>query len=171
FTLLMPISNANLLHQSLAFMAQSYKDESKEALLYISELMPFSSGFTEPKIQVPLLSIRLNKDEKWFPTLPLTTFSSKPKAVGDEATITKMGNDNYLDVHYLDKGESLKDVAEYHGISEEKLREANRLKRRQSILLGQRLFIPLKQAGEAVVKKTITSVLFKDVVARLTTPH
>ncbi|MEQ1740133.1 MAG: transglycosylase SLT domain-containing protein, partial [Methyloglobulus sp.] len=32
FTLLMPISNANLLHQSLAFMAQSYKDESKEAL-------------------------------------------------------------------------------------------------------------------------------------------
>jgi LysM repeat protein len=80
-----------------------------------------------------------------------------------------MGHDNYLDVHYLDKGETLKEVAEHHGTSEEKLREVNKLKRRQSISLGQRLFIPLKQAGEAVVKKTVTSVLFRGVVGRLNT--
>lgn len=170
FTLLMPISNANLLHESLAFMVQSYKNEKKEDVLpYISEMMSFSSEFTVPKIQEPLLSISLNKDEKWFPALPLTTFSSKPKTIGDEAAIAKMGHDNYLDVHYLDKGETLKEVAEHHGTSEEKLREVNKLKRRQSISLGQRLFIPLKQAGEAVVKKTVTSVLFRGVVGRLNT--
>lgn len=167
FTLLMPISNANLLHQSLAFMTQSYKNEEKTT--------PLSSGlalFSEPgwsKAQEPFLSINLNENQQW-PSLPgqATAIDVKPESAGNGIRTAKVASEGYLAVHYLDKGESLKAVAENHGISEEMLRTANKFKRRQSISLGQRLLIPLKEIALATsVKKTGASVLFKGIVANL----
>lgn len=154
FTLLMPISNANLLHQSLAFLAQSYKDE-KPALPSFSKLS-LSSESSWPQIQGPFLAISLNEDQQW----PLSVgqsgglFGVKPKSTGNETATAKSTGDDYWVVHYFDKGESLKTVAEYHGISEGMLRVANKFKRRQSISLGQRLLIPLKQIAASSIKKT-----------------
>jgi LysM repeat protein len=93
----------------------------------------------------------------------VATFGVKATSSADDNTtrIKTLGED-YLAVHYLDKGESLKAVAENHGISEEVLRAANKFKRRQSIPLGQRLLIPPKQMAVATpIKKTRVSVLFQ----------
>ncbi|WP_411727928.1 transglycosylase SLT domain-containing protein [Methyloglobulus sp.] len=144
FTLLMPISNANLLHQSLAFMVQLYKDENP-ALPSFSALS-LSSESSWPQIQEPFLAINLNEGHQW----PLSVgqsggFDVKPKSTGNDIATAKSTDDDYWIVHYFDKGESLKAVAEYHGISEWMLRVANKFKRRQNISLGQRLLIPLKK--------------------------
>ncbi len=164
FSLLMPISNANVLHQSLAFMAQSHKDEEKSALHFFEELALFSEP-TWSKTQMPFLAINPNADQQWFsPARQLAEISIKPKSTANEAKIAKTTGEDYLPVHYLDKGESLKAVAENHGVSEEALREINKLKRRQTISLGQRLLIPHKQlAAVTTVKKTKVSVLFKGI--------
>lgn len=152
FTLLMPISNANLLHQSLAFMAQSYKDEKLASPSFSA--LPLSSESSWPQTQWPFLAISLNEGQQW----PLSAgqsggFGVKPKATGNEIATAKSTGDDYWAVHYFDKGESLKAVAEYHGISEGMLRVANKFKRRQSISLGQRLLIPLKQIAATSIKK------------------
>jgi soluble lytic murein transglycosylase-like protein/LysM repeat protein len=165
FTLLMPISNANLLHKSLAFMTQSYKDEKKTAPIFPESAL-FSEG-SGSKTQAPLLALDLGEDQQWFPPeLRVATFGVKAASTADDNTtrIKTLGED-YLAVHYLDKGESLKAVAENHGISEEMLRTANKFKRRQSIPLGQRLLIPPKQMAVATpIKKTRVSVLFQGMV-------
>jgi soluble lytic murein transglycosylase-like protein len=159
FTLLMPISNANLLHQSLAFMAQSNNAENP-ALPSFSALS-LSSESSWPQIQEPLLAINLNEDRQW----PLSVgqsggFDLKPKSTGEDIATAKSTDDGYWAVHYFDKGESLKAVAESHGITEEVLRVANKFKRRQGISLGQRLLIPLKQITATSLKKTRLSALY-----------
>lgn len=160
FTLLMPISNANLLHQSLALMTHKYKDEKKASLPFFEGLALFSEP-SWTKTQMPFLSIHVNDDQQWsYPPGKAAAISFKPTA--ERTTIAKPKDVGYLAVHYLDNGESLKVVAENHGVSEVALREANKLKRRQTISLGQRLLIPFKQIGAvAASKKTSVSVLFK----------
>jgi soluble lytic murein transglycosylase-like protein len=162
FTLLMPISNANLLHQSLAFMAQSYKKEKNIEPTLLSELA-LSTEPTGSKFQVPLLSLSLNQDQQWALSKgQRREFNVKPKST-EEIVTAKATDDGYWAVHYLDKGETLQDVAESHGISEEFLRVANKFKSRQSITLGQRLLVPIKQMVIASMKKTRTSVLFRGI--------
>jgi soluble lytic murein transglycosylase-like protein/LysM repeat protein len=174
FTLLMPINNANLLHQSLAFMTQSYKGKAREntALHFFDELALFSEP-TWSKTPMPLLAINLNGDQQWsYPVGQVAATGVKPKSAGNEAITAKATGEDYLSVHYLDKGESLKTVAENHGVSEEQLRTANKLKRRQTISLGQRLLIPLKQiAAVMAIKKTKVSVLFKGITGNLDQLH
>jgi soluble lytic murein transglycosylase-like protein len=161
FTVLMPISNANVLHQSLAFMAQSYKNEQDTATPTLSNSSP-DFEFTALKIQTPLLPISLNEDPEWLSaTKPLIRFSVKPTSTDGQTEIAKT-DPSYWTVHYLEKGETLKTVAEYHGLSEGELRELNKLKRRQSATLGQRLLVPLKQIIAGISgKKRNPSVLYK----------
>ena len=162
FTLLMPISNANLLHQSLAFMAQPYKEEKKIAPSLLAELA-LPGEPSEPKIQVSLLSLSINQDQQWALSKgQFREFNVKPKST-EEIVTAKSTDDDYWAVHYLEKGESLQDVAESHGITEEVLRVANKFKGRQNITLGQRLLVPIKQMVAAAMKKTRTSVLFRGI--------
>lgn len=163
FTLLMPISNANLLHQSLAFMAQSNNGKMNAALPLLPELT-LAQQAIEQKAQMPLLSVQLNDDKKWFlSTGQLAELGVVRQSAGNEIKPAKLPNEDYWAVHYLDKGESLKAVAEFHGITEDLLRIANKLKRRQSISLGQRLLVPLKQIASESFNKASTSILFKGV--------
>ena len=160
FTLLMPISNANLLHQSLAFMAQSYKDENSATSSFLATL-PSAPDSATLKPQAPLVTISLNEDQDWLPSAkqPIT-FNVEPKPTDKQNDTSKSVAD--WAVHYLDKGETLKAVAEYHGISEGELREFNKFKRRQTVSLGQRLLVPLKQLALGMsTKKTNASVLYK----------
>ena len=122
---------------------------------------------------MPLLAINLNGDQQWsYPVGQVAATGVKPKSAGNEAITAKATGEDYLSVHYLDKGESLKTVAENHGVSEEQLRTANKLKRRQTISLGQRLLIPLKQiAAVMAIKKTKVSVLFKGITGNLDQLH
>jgi soluble lytic murein transglycosylase-like protein/LysM repeat protein len=168
FTLLMPISNANLLHKSLAFMTQSGEVEEKTALPLFPEL-ELSSEFIERKVQTPLLLINLNEDQQWPYKSEQLAMGIKPVSADNEMKMAKATGEDYLAVHYLDKGESLREVAENHGLSEEMLRAANKFKRRQSISLGQRLLIPLKKITAATmsVNKMNTSVLYKRITANL----
>lgn len=172
FTILMPINNANLLHQSLAFMAQSYKDEKNDASAVLSKLPSFLPEATVSKVQAPLLSISLNEDQQWFSSMKRAlTFGVKPTPTNDKTEIAKASPDTWS-VHYLDKGETLKAVAEYHGVSEGVLREVNKFKRRQSIPLGQRLLVPLKQIAMGVTEKKVNpSVLYKDITGNLNPLH
>jgi soluble lytic murein transglycosylase-like protein len=162
-TFLMPISNANLLHQGLAFMAQSYKDERNANSYRSSKPIPAPAEFTLSAAQAPLLSINLDEDPKWLAAIkkqPIT-FHIKNEPDGDLAEKTKTRAD-YWAVHYLDKGETLKAVAEFHGISEGKLRELNKFKSKQSASLGQRLLVPLKQIIVGMTdKKGNPSILYK----------
>jgi soluble lytic murein transglycosylase-like protein/LysM repeat protein len=168
FTLLMPISNANLLHKSLAFMTQSGEVEEKIAFPLFPELA-LTSEYIESKIQLPLLAINLNEDKPWPKPTSQAAAGVKPMSANHEIKTATATGEGYLAVHYLDKGESLREVAENHGISEVVLRAANKLKRRQSISLGQRLLIPLKQITAATmsVNKMNTSVLYKGIKANL----
>jgi LysM domain len=118
----------------------------------------------EQKAQMPLLSVQLNDDKKWFlSTGQLAELGVVRQSAGNEIKPAKLPNEDYWAVHYLDKGESLKAVAEFHGITEDLLRIANKLKRRQSISLGQRLLVPLKQIASESFNKASTSILFKGV--------
>ncbi len=166
-TLLMPISNANLLHQSLAFMTQSFQVEDKPALPLFTEAV-LSSVPIERKFQAPLLAINLTEHQQWTPLEQAAAKGVKPISEGNAKDAAKVSSENYLAIHYLDKGESLKAVAENHGISEEVLRMVNKFKHRQSISLGQRLLVPLKQiAAVTSIKKTGSPVLFKGITANL----
>jgi soluble lytic murein transglycosylase-like protein len=169
FSLLMPISNANQLHQSLAFMAQPYKDENA-ALPFFSESSLFS-GYSWSKTQESLLAINLSEDQQWTsPAAQLAALSVKSTSTVGDTTKAKTTVEDYWAVHYLDKGESLKVVAEHHGISEQELREANKFKRRQTLSLGQRLLIPLKPIAAPSIKRTTASVLYKDITGNFDPP-
>lgn len=161
FTLLLPISNANQLHQSLAYMVQSYKNENP-ALPDFS-VMASLSEVGWPKTQAPLVAINLNEGQQWpYQAKQLAVTNVKPKPPSERTKIAETAED-YFAVHYVDKGESLKAVAETHGISEDTLREANKFKHRQSISLGQRLLVPLKQMTTTSMQKAKLSILYKDI--------
>jgi len=163
FTLLLPIRSANLLHQSLAFMAQSYKGGNNPSTPLFSALtLPVDPSGTKAK--TPLVSLILNKEQLWF--LPSGTSRKpevKPNRTREEKIAAKSVDEGKWSVHYLDKGESLKVVAESHGITEEFLRIANKIKYRQNLPLGQKLMVPLKQLAYASNDKNRTSVLFKGI--------
>ena len=164
FTLLMPISNANLLHQSLAFMAKAYQKDKNQELTALSELGFLSSAPIVPKITPPLLSLSINNDGGHLPIANMQPrqFATKPKPKVEIAG-TKPIIDKDWTLHYLDKGESLKVVAEAHGTTEEMLRIANKLKNRQSVTFGQRLLVPLKQIATTSTTKEHVSVLFNKI--------
>jgi soluble lytic murein transglycosylase-like protein len=164
FSLLMPIANANLLHQSLAFLARPYIVENSEQTSFSSNLAAILDS-TEQKAQAPLLSISLNGGEgqDWLPSAKqIVGFNVQQNS---KAPLNNQVNANsdYGVVHYLDKGETLKDVAESHGISEGELREFNKFKSRQKTSFGQRLFIPMRQITIGSAEKTNNpSVLYKE---------
>ncbi|MSS76630.1 MAG: LysM domain-containing protein [Methyloglobulus sp.] len=144
----------------------------KYALHFFEEL----ALFPEPNwtaSQTPLLAINLNEQQQWSsPQGQAMTIGVKPDSAGNAAKTANAAGADYLAAYYLDKGESLKVVAENHGVSEEALRETNKLNRRQTISLGQRLLIPLKQlAANSATKKTNVSVLFKAITGEFDLPH
>ena len=108
---------------------------------------------------MPWLAITLGEERFWPFTKELTTFDTKPKP--SEIVEPVASKTDYWEVHYLDKGETLKSVAEYHGISEEKLRQTNKIKSKQAVSLGHRLLIPLPQVALMPTKSTKSSVLYK----------
>jgi len=164
FTLLLPIKNANVLHQSLAFMAQSYKGEKIPSTPFFSAIT-LPVDLSEKKTTTPLVSLSLNEGQQWLlPSGKVRKLENKPNPTREENLMAKskpIDNGKWA-VHYLDKGESLKVVAESHGITEEFLRIANNIKRRQNLPLGQKLMVPLKQLAYAS-DKSRTSVLFKGI--------
>jgi soluble lytic murein transglycosylase-like protein len=144
YSFLLPIGHANKLHQSLAFLAQSSEENTLSAVL-APEAALFSFPAL-PEVQSPLLAINFDEDKQnKFALRSFASSDTRPNSATDEQARTKTTIKDYLAVHYLDKGESLKAIAQIHGISEAALREINKFKRRQSISLGQRLLIPLKQ--------------------------
>ena len=150
FSLLMPIRNANLLHQSLAYFARSNLEQATSKTTEIALIEDIQKhSFTEfvAKIEQPLLAI--DPAEIAPPVQPRQFLTELEPAERDR--------NDYLSVHYLDKGETLKSIAEENGMNEAALREFNRLKRKQKIGLGFRLLIP--NAAEA--KQTRSSILFK----------
>lgn len=160
FRFLMPINNANVLHQSLAFLAKSNLNENHA--LPFPHAWALSSHPLESKYEMPMLEISLtnNNDIKRFYSneqkqqdTAKTAFKENDKRTGNEA--------DYLAIHYLDKGESLKSLAEYHGVSEVKLREINKIKRKQGLSLGQRLLIPIQLPTGISLKSIVPSVLYK----------
>ncbi len=157
YSFLLPISHANQLHQSLAFLAQP---ASSMPTTQSSQELPLFF-FPQPDISTPLLALSI--DEHLHSQLP-NGYNAKtqisPKS-DDKQTTKNATAQNYLAVHYLDKGESLKALAAYHGISEAALREVNKFKKRQSLSLGQRLLIPLKQLADSSIKSTHSSILYK----------
>lgn len=158
FNLLMPIGNANLLQQSLAFMSQSNKELNKLETKTLADLN-LAIETTKPVYEQACLILR-SEPPIFLKKKPIQ-FDIKPESTNEEQSQSGIPVDNSLMIHYLDKGETLKSLAEYHGISENKLRELNKIKRRQSIGLGHRLFIPFKLISETA-RKTNPSILFKN---------
>ncbi len=159
FNLLMPISNANQLHESLAFMARTGEtyNESKSSDDYLfshlsKDSVPelFSFNF-----QQPLLAITVDEMPKH--QLSQSGIKLTPDTITTNASSKRQG---YLAVHYLDKGESLKSIVESYGVSEMSLREINKLKRRQKLGLGHRILIPIEQFA-ASPKQNRSSVLYR----------
>lgn len=158
FTFLMPIGNANVLHQSLTFLAKSSRNENR-ALPY-PHAWGLSSGPLKSKFEMPLLAINLiNNDQMQF-SLDTVKPNDVNKTIVDAEKSTSIDEDQ-MTVHYLDKGETLKSLAEYHGVSEEKLREINKIKKKQSMPLGQRLLIPILPTYGISLKSVKPSVLYK----------
>lgn len=159
FNLLMPISHANQLHQSLAFMAKSRDTKlmTKADHVLIPSLNQLAAPqlFT-PTVQHPWLAITLDTPQNPIPPLAKAIkFASQ-----QDEPLKPTTHHGYLAVHYLDKGESLKTVAEDYGISEEILRDINKLKRKQKPGLGYRLLIPIEQFA-AAPKQNHPSILYK----------
>lgn len=160
FTFLMPINNANVLHQSLTFLAKSNKNETHN--LPFPHAWALSSRPLTSKFEMPLLAINLfNDDQKKLYSGYIKSSDSAKTGINSAKNPTSPGSEDNVTVHYLDKGESLKSLAEYHGVSEEKLRQVNKLKRKQSISLGQRLLIPIQLTSGISLKSIVPSVLYK----------
>lgn len=159
FNLLMPIGNANLLQQSLAFMSQSNKDLKTPETKALADLN-LAIETTKPAYEQAFLVLG-SESSTFFKKKPIQ-FDIKQESTSEEQSRSGIPADNSLMIHYLDKGETLTSLAEYYGISENKLRELNKIKRHQSIGLGHRLFIPFKQLMSETARKTNPSILFKD---------
>ncbi len=157
-TFLLPIKNANQLHQSLAYLAQSAsqdKASSNSGPVFFSESFQF-------KHDMPLLTIALNSARQ---ESPVNSLGNEPLAGTQQASnsnalkaVQKDGN--YRSVHYLDAGETLKTLAEDYGVSEEKLIELNSFKKRQKITYGQRIVVPVTFLALDYRKKIHPSILF-----------
>jgi soluble lytic murein transglycosylase-like protein len=159
FNLLLPVANANQLHQSLAFMAQAYKD-NRTYPYFIEAAFSSEANSMLPK-QPMLTTALLDNAESAFKAKASATRHLLNSSKSTDATAQSNANNDYLTVHYLDKGESLKTLAEYHGLTEDILREINNLKRKQTPSFGQRLLIPLKEMALASIKRNNPSILFK----------
>lgn len=161
---LLPIRNANLLHQSLAFLAQANKNEE------ISSSLPsvLNAKADHTKEDMPLISLQVNKEPEFFANKTMKQFAGVDTD-SDEINVInmapKISNKEDWVVHYLDSGESLKTVAEFHGVNEEELREANNIKRKQIISLGQRLLVPLKFFSLEPVRRQHPSILFNNTLS------
>jgi soluble lytic murein transglycosylase-like protein len=159
FNLLMPISHANQLHQSLAFMAKSR--DTKLMMKADQVLIPSLNQLAAPQIFTPDIQqpwLAIARDEVQNPiTPPVKTIEFTSQ---QSEHLKSKDHHGYLAVHYLDKGESLKTIAENHGINEEILRDINKLKRKQKPGLGYRLLIPIEQFA-AAPKHNHPSILYK----------
>jgi soluble lytic murein transglycosylase-like protein len=156
---LLPIRNANLLHQSLAFLAQANKNQAAPpppaALI---------TKTSQSKTDIPLISLQLDEEPQIFSNKQqIKIFDKNNPILAKQNEVDKANK--YADkedwvVHYLENGESLKTVADFHGVDEELLREANHIKRKQVVSLGQRLLVPLKFLTLEPTKKRHPSILF-----------
>ncbi len=157
---LLPIRNANLLHQSLAFMAQSEKNLTSAPLPELDLLV----GSAPAKTETPWVSFHFDQELQppSFQTHVRMFAGIKPALSSDDKKEIAASEPQHEDwvVHYLDKGESLQTVAEFHGIDEADLREANKIKRKQVVSLGQRLLVPLKFPSLEPVRKKHPSILY-----------
>lgn len=152
FSLLMPISNANILHRSLAFLAKSTNDENRD--LPYPHAWALSSRPDQPGFEMPWVALNLSNDRR----LSLFSYETKPEALQISKNI---GEDELMTVHYLEQGETLKTLADYHGVSEEKIREVNKIKRKQKVAPGQRLMIPMQASTGSAAKSNSKSMLYQ----------
>jgi len=163
---LLPIRNANLLHQSLAFLAQANKNqEASDSLPAI-----LSAKARSIKADMPLISLQINEETQFFADKNIRQFAGVDTGSDETNDInqaTKINKKEDWVVHYLDAGEPLKIVAEFHGVDEEVLREANNIKRKQVVALGQRLLVPLKFFSFGPIKKQHSSILFNTALSRV----
>jgi len=155
----MPIVNANLLHRSLDFMANSNWYQGDKWPLYPE--LAFSSDTIGNKLKSPLVTLAMNDDPDFGESIKTLPTPGVQESKTQMSPNTKANVNSLFTVHYLDKGESLKTLAEYHGLTESFLREVNKLKRRESLALGQRLFIPLKEIAIASISRNKSSILFR----------
>ncbi|MFI3136493.1 MAG: transglycosylase SLT domain-containing protein [Methylococcaceae bacterium] len=134
---LMPISNANQLYQQLTTLATIETNVQKTEQPFYSHvsLQSESVGLPFSTFDAPFLVLNVDKS-----VLPEVI----KEAVVDHNQ-PKQAHDVYLTAHYLDKGETLQTVAKHFDVSVEALREINKLKRKQGVVLGQRLIIPPKK--------------------------
>lgn len=127
FNFLMPIANANQLYRHLSLLVKG--DEPVNSFkLTLPEVNKIESVVD---YTVPYLLLPVNKVEQVKPEQAEKTKPAKP--------------DQYLTVHYVDKGETLLTIAGAFDVSVEAVRTLNKLKRKQGVFLGQRLTIPDKQ--------------------------
>ena len=155
----MPIANANLLHRSLDFMAQSSRNQDEKWPVYPE--IAFSSEAIQNKFRSPLVLIAMQDNQSWISDLKTKQPSDIPEREPHNNQNTKTTDHGFFTVHYLDKGETLKTLAEYHGLTESILREVNNLKRRENLALGQRLLIPLTEMAMSSMSKSRSSILFR----------
>ncbi len=163
FSLLTPITNANQLHQSLVYLASSEgerKSTYQEDFFLVGEHASPSAHSSWPKIEQPLVAILL---EDYKPEHKIRQFWQEDFSSDDEVN-SNPWPESYSAVHYLDYGETLKSVAENYGISEAKLREINKFKRKQKAALGQRLFIPIEEFAKNS-QQAQKSILFTGIKA------
>lgn len=155
----LPIANANLLHRSLDFMA-NFKPVERQQWPSYHELV-FSSKTIVNQFSAPLIVIALSGDQGDASSLKSDAVYPGQESENKDHPAAKPSVDSIFTVHYLDKGESLKTLAEYHGLTETILREVNNLKRRDNLALGQRLLIPLTELAISSVSKSKSSILFR----------
>lgn len=160
YTLLMPVDKANLLHKSLAFMAKTKTLHSTPLPFYAQST--FNPSQTQwPDVRPPLLALDRPVENRAITLISLAgdeVKSNLPSTRTEQSPQTDKADD-YMFAHYLGQGETLKTVAEYHGLSEEALRIINNIKPKQILSYGQRLLIPFKHfTGKSRLK---TSVLFQ----------
>ncbi|NOT86129.1 MAG: transglycosylase SLT domain-containing protein [Methylococcaceae bacterium] len=138
---LMPIANANQLHQHLTMLAAIETGEhahlqasTSVASVLNTPVIPESSVFS-----LPLLS--LNVDAKTSSlTLP------KPEVVTKKTDHQpRSAKEPYLTTHYVDRGETLQTVAGAFNVTVDELRKLNKFKNKQRAVFGQRLMIPSKR--------------------------
>ncbi|MCX7089282.1 MAG: transglycosylase SLT domain-containing protein [Methylococcales bacterium] len=134
---LMPIPNANQLYQQLTTLAtiETNVQKTEQPFYARVSLQGESVGLPFSTFDAPFLVLNVDK-----PVLPEVI-----KEAVVEHNQPKQANDAYLTAHYIDKGETLQTVAKHFEVSVEALRDINKLKRKQGVVLGQRLIIPPKK--------------------------
>ncbi|MEQ1636952.1 MAG: transglycosylase SLT domain-containing protein [Methylococcales bacterium] len=143
FNFLMPIANANQLHRHLTMFATMGKktQDNNQLLLPVSTALNETAANNWSKFSNAFLSLQVGSDIQ-----PIA--SGAVAKVADNAAHNhqpKSPKEDYLAVHYVDKGETLQTLARQFDVNIEEIRKLNKLKRRQAVVLGQRLTIPPKR--------------------------